>query len=203
MADDFSFSVKSDVREVTRYLSALQKRQLPFVTASALTKTAQDVQVAETKQIDKSIDRPTRFTHNAIGIKGAKKTNLTALVFVKDVQEEYLHWSIFGGTRLSKGKGTGVPTRNKKLNRYGNIPGRRTGLVKGSKQFIATIRGVSGVWERTGGKRNPGIRLLVAFEKVTRYRRRFPFFEVAQRTASSKFVGNFNQAMARAIATAR
>jgi len=204
MPQGFTLSVKSDIKEVARYLSRVQKKQVPFATALALTRTAQSVQRSEKEQIPRKLDRPVPFTErNAIGLTAAKKTNLTATVFVKDIQEKYLQWSIFGGTARAQGKGFGVPTRNKKLNRYGNIAGRRQGLVKGQKQFIGTIRGISGVWERTGGKRKKGVKLVVAFEKTTRYQTRFPFFQIAEHTAKATFVGNFNRALSQALATAR
>ena len=36
-------SVKGDVKELTRYLTRLEKKQVPFATALALTKTAQHI----------------------------------------------------------------------------------------------------------------------------------------------------------------
>jgi len=195
--------VRGDVKEVTRYLTRVQRKQVPFATALALTRTAQDAAKAETAQIPKKLDRPTPFTKKAIGFKAANKHTLISTVFVKDIQAAYLGLQITGGARTAKGKGTGVPTRNKKLNKYGNIAGRRKGLVKGKNQFIATIKGISGVWERTGGKKAGQLKLLVAFEKAVKYRKRFPFYKIAQGVVRAKFTRNFNAALRRALATAR
>lgn len=206
---DLSF--KKDIKRVTARLSRVQKKQVPFATALALTKTAQAIQRAETKQLDTKLDKPTKYTKGAIGYKSANKKSrlISASVFVKDIQARYLKYQVFGGTRRGKGQGTGVPV-GAKLNVYGNIPGRRRkaaawrkGQTLAKKSFIATISGIPGVWAKTGGKRNPKLRLMVAFEKRVRYRKRFPFFRIAEKTAKSTFLKNFNRALSTALRTAR
>lgn len=196
--------IDADFSEVHKMLDDLEKKQIPFATSKAINSAAKDVKQAIDQQMTQVLDRPTKFTRNAIGIKFSNKRTLQAEVFVKPIQIEYLRWQIFGGTRSSLSQqGIGVPTKNKKLNQYGNIPGRRKGLIKGKKQFIATIRGVTGVWERYGGKRNPQVRLLVAFEQQVKYSKRLPFFKTAQITANKMLFKRFNQAMAYALATTR
>lgn len=200
--------VKADLREITRGLRAY-RRQIPFATAVALTRTANDVKDAEQKQINKQVDRPVRFTVNAIGIRPANKRTLTAEVFVKTIQARYLRYQIEGGIRRGKGGITGVPTRNQKLNQYGNIPGRRRkapawrqGKTTTAKTFIATIKGVRGVWERYGrGGRQ--VRLLVAFEQRVRYRKRLDFYGAAEATVNKRFAINFARAFNSAVAAAR
>ena len=199
----FELSVSSNIKDVKKRLSRIQKKQIPFATAKALTDTAKDVQRAETAQLSKKLDRPTRFTLNAVGVRFATKRNLHAEVFIKPLQAEYLRWQIEGGTRRVGGAGTGVPTKNRKLNRYGNIAARRKGLVKGKKQFIDTIGGVTGVWQRYGGKRNPKLKLVVAFEKEVKYEKRFPFYKIASKVADNRFNRNFTKAINHALATAK
>ncbi len=196
-------NVTSDVKEWSKALTRLQKKQLPFATALSLTRTAQDASRSVTNQLPKKLDRPTPFTRKAIGFKSANKRDLTAAVFVKDIQAGYLEKQIEGGRRVARGKGFGVPTRNKRLNKFGNIPGRRKGLARGKREFIGTIRGVSGVWQRTGGTRNPGLKLMVAFEKVVKYKKRLPFFKIVNGVVRSRFSKNFSSALQRALRTAR
>ncbi|HIJ48235.1 MAG TPA: hypothetical protein HPP72_09520 [Gammaproteobacteria bacterium] len=198
-----SIDVRSNIRDVERQLSRIQRKQVPFATAKALTLTAKDVQKAETVQLVKKLDRPTKFTQNSIAITPAKKSTLEARVFIRDIQAQYLKYQVKGGTRAGVGGKIGVPTRNKKLNKFGNIAGRRKGLVKGKKQFIATINGISGVWLRTGGKRNKGVKLMVAFESSVNYEKRFPFYKIAQGVVASKFKKNFEKTLMQALATAR
>ena len=199
----FSISVESNIKDVQKQLTRLERKQIPFAAAKALSDTAVDAQRAVKKQIPQKIDRPTRFTMNAIGVNRANKRTLFAEVFVKPIQAEYLKWQIDGGTRVAPGKGTGVPTVNKKLNQYGNIPGRKGGLVKGKNQFVATIGGVAGVWQRYGGKRNPKVKLVVRFEKQVSYRPRLPFYRIVQSVVSNRFAVNFNRSIRLALSTMR
>ena len=199
----FSIDISHNIKDVKKTLTRLQRKQIPFAAAKALTETARDAQRAVTKQIPQKIDRPTRFTMNAIGFNRANKRTLTSEVFVKPIQNKYLKYPIDGGVRTVGGTGTGVPTKNKKLNQFGNIPGRKGGLVKGKNQFIATIGSISGVWQRFGGKKNPQVKLVVAFEKQVHYKKRLPFYKIAAHTAANQFPKRFHQSIKLALATAR
>ena len=57
-----SIDVRADIKGAVKYLNRVQRKQVPFATALALTRTAQDVAKAETAQISKKLDRPTPFT---------------------------------------------------------------------------------------------------------------------------------------------
>jgi hypothetical protein len=203
MAGGFSIDISHNIKDVQKQLTRLQRKQIPFAAAKALTDTAWDAQRAVTRQIPQKLDRPTKFTRGAIGVKRATKRKLISEVFVKPVQAEYLKWQIDGGVRRISGVGTGVPTKNKKLNKFGNIPGRKSGLIKGKNQFIATMRGVTGVWQRFGGKRNPQVKLIVAFEKTVRYEKRLLFYKIVLSVVNSKFAKNFDKSIRLALATMR
>lgn len=196
-------TVKADVKKLTRSLSRMQHKQIPFATSKALNDTAFDARKDLMIKTVSHIDRPTPFTKKGFLVKKSTKRNLTAQVFIKDSVYKYLKWIIEGGTRTSPGKGTGVPTRNTNLNQYGNIRGRRQGLAKGKNQFIATIKGISGVWKRTGGKRSKGVKLMVVFEKSVSYRKTFPFVKLVDKTVKRRFTKNFERSMRKALATAR
>lgn len=194
-------SVESNINQVRNQLNKIQRQQLPYAAAVALTRTAQDIQRAEAAQLPRKLDNPTPFTMRAFAIKTASKRNLQAEVFIKTAQAEYLQWAISGGRRQAARRGTGVPV-GARLNKHGNIPGRRKGLVKGKKQFAGTINGVSGVWQRSGGKRNPGVQLMVAFERSVQYDKRFPFRQIAEGVARSRFSQHLAASVAKALATA-
>ena len=195
-------TVKDNIKEVQRQLSRLQRKQLPFATSMALNNTAFQAQRALKKQAPIKMDRPTKFTVNAFQVKKSSKRNLVATVFVNENRADYLKYQIHGGTRVSKGRGTGVPTRHKKLNAYGNVPGRRSGLVKGKKQFIATIKGVPGVWQRYG-RGGRAVKLMVGFEKQVTYRPRFPFYKIVGGLVRNRFQKNMEAAIVRALQTSR
>jgi len=53
------YVVTGDVSKITRHLSDLSRRQVPFATASALTKTAKFVQQKIREEMPQAFDRPT------------------------------------------------------------------------------------------------------------------------------------------------
>ena len=131
--------VKFDAEEVTKVLQEAG-RQLPFATALALTKTAQDVQKDHQEALPYIYDNPTRFTINGLYVKPAKKTALFAYVGLKDYAmkgtavAQYLKPTIEGGRREHKrfeklliARGVmraneyTMPSTATKLNQYGNV----------------------------------------------------------------------------------
>jgi len=125
---------------LARKLSDIEKRQLPFATAVALNRTAQDVKAAEVKAMKAEFDRPTRFTLNSLFIRPAKKTKLEAVVWVKDYASKaaaptaWLLPEVMGGNRKAKrsesllsargilpsGKAL-MPGKGAKLDGHGNV----------------------------------------------------------------------------------
>jgi len=135
------------------FLNRLQnvQRQIPFVIASSLTKTAVKVKPEIRKEMQQVFDRPKPYTLNSIFVQPANKKdeNPTARVWLKDDLEsalstrqftgaglaaEYLWPEIGGGSRNAKRfenrlRNAGllppgwfvVPGRGAKLDRYGNL----------------------------------------------------------------------------------
>ena len=136
----FRLEVKSDYREVERMLTDVQRKQLPFATARAMTKTAQDVQQATIDEMKRVLDRPKRFTLKSTYVKPAKKHDLEARVGLKDfapkgtAADKYLSPQIEGGARSPKRFEMAlrharvlppgmfaVPSKTMRLDRYGNV----------------------------------------------------------------------------------
>ena len=207
-------NIKSNVKEFKKGLTSVQKKQIPFATSRALNKTGVLVLVGLGRSAQKTFEGgATKSTERAFkpprGLKGTRhnirfstKKDLTTAIYLPSWASNYLKYQIDGGVRQTQGKGTGVPTRNKKLNKFGNIPGRKSGLVKGKKQFIAKIKDIEGVWERYGkGGRN--VRLLIAFEKNPSYRKKFTYYETATKLASLHFKRKMKLELANALRTAK
>jgi hypothetical protein len=192
--------VKDNIKELNKTLTRIEKKQLPFAISLGINNTAKDVMKAEKVQTSKKLDRPTSFTQNAFKIKWSNKNNQEASVFIKPIQAKYLKYQVEGGKRTGR---IGVPYKHAKLNKFGNIPGRRKGFIKNKNQFIGKIKNIDGVWERTGGKRNRGIKLMVGFEPVVSYRKRFPFYKIGKGVVNSKFKKNLNKSLEKALSTAR
>lgn len=95
MANRGFFDVRADVTFITRQLGIAEK-QIPFLTAYALTKTAQDIKDAEYKLIGQVFDRPTRFTLNSLFVRPATKSNLVASVEFKEGFGSVPAWRYLG-----------------------------------------------------------------------------------------------------------
>lgn len=154
----FDLNVKVDIKPLTRTLDDLARRQVPFATAKALTAVARKVQDAQRAALPSVFDRPSLFTQRSIGVKAARKADLTAAVFVKDIAAQYLEPFEFGGQHhlpASKRGGTLFNPKAVPLNQYGNLPkntlkrlsGRKDVFV-GSVMFKSSGQTVSGVWQR-------------------------------------------------------
>lgn len=93
---------------IKRAMSDIEKRQLPFATALALTRTANKVERAEVAEMVRVFDRPTRFTLNSLFVRPARKSRLEARVWVKDYAskaEAPTRWllpEVEGGARNQK-----------------------------------------------------------------------------------------------------
>ncbi|MGQ7957672.1 hypothetical protein ACUTAF_08145 [Pseudomonas sp. SP16.1] len=74
----------SGLRERLQTLDRLEREQLPFAAALALTRTAQEVQKGIRSEMETVFDRPTRATLNSLFIQPATKEKMEARVWIKD-----------------------------------------------------------------------------------------------------------------------
>lgn len=142
MAEGFVLNISADIDSFIAKASRVEKDQIPFVTAYALTKTAQDIKGEMITVMARVFDRPTRFTLNALYVKPATKQDLTAAVLFKEdgfktvPAWKYLGPEVEGGTRAHKSHELrliragimrkdefAVPGQGAPLDRYGNLPG--------------------------------------------------------------------------------
>lgn len=102
--------VRSDIDRLTKRLSDIQRRHIPFAAAAALTDSAKAAQADVRTQMQRVFDAPTKFTLNSLFIKPATKQKLEAEVFFKDQSEagkgvpagKYLQAELEGGPRRHK-----------------------------------------------------------------------------------------------------
>lgn len=135
-------SFAKDVKSATKYLTSLEKKQIPFAKMQAINELAFKTREFEKRVIRRSFDRPTRFTQNATQYDKAKnKRNIKALVYIRDqatkgnAPVKYIYPNVEGGRRnlksyerllqargiLPPGMYT-VPAKSAPLDRYGNLP---------------------------------------------------------------------------------
>lgn len=212
-------NIRADIKSITRDLDRLAYQQLPYATALALTGLAKRVQAGETANLTSVFDRPVPFTMKAFGVIAARKDTLTATVFAKDIQAKYLAPSEFGETQyLGAGKKIRTPA-DIQLNAYGNIPkGKIAQLLARPDVFMATIKGVNGIWQRptktapqgaVRGKRRGGpkpvdrLTLLLAFTAPKAVKTKLEYHQHAQMIVDQYWQTEFAWAMAQAKATAK
>lgn len=132
------FDIRSNAREVSRWLDDTQKRQIPFATVYAMTLTARDVQSAERMVMEKVFDRPTPYALNALQVKPATKQTMVASVAFKEFggtpAKRFLNPEVHGGPRSRKsherliaplmgGNQFAVPGKGTDRDAYGNMKG--------------------------------------------------------------------------------
>ncbi|TDB48241.1 hypothetical protein [Photorhabdus khanii] len=140
------------LKELSNKLTQI-KKQVPFATAQALTKVARQIEQAEKKAIERKLDNPTPFTVKSVGSVGARKNNLTAKVFVRDIAASYLTPFEVGGVHKLNSSALLNP-KDIKLNKYGNLPRNKLQQLKAKPNtFIGEIDGVNGVWKRKKAKK--------------------------------------------------
>ena len=194
-------NVESNIKEITKWTTNAQKKQIPFATQNAINTTLFQLRKEMAKQLDKKLDRPTPFTKRGFFVNKAKKTLLVGFLIMKDVVADYMQYQVDGGIRTDS-KFFSVPfVPNARLNKFGNIIGKRTGLIKKDTQFIGTVKGTTGVFERTN--KNQKLKLIIGFEKSVNYRPRFPFYLIAQKFSENMFDRNFAKAFSRALKSAK
>ncbi|MDQ2084712.1 hypothetical protein RA307_31410 [Xanthobacteraceae bacterium Astr-EGSB] len=107
MGSAFEIDIRANFDNIAQAVNEMQRDNIPFVTAYALTKTAQDVRVAEVDKMREVFDRPTRFALNALQVVPATKQDLRAAVVFKQgfgsiPAERYLGPQVHGGGRAKK-----------------------------------------------------------------------------------------------------
>ena len=92
-------SVKSNIKEITKWTTNAQKKQIPFATQNAINTTLFQLRKEMGKQLDKKLDRPTPFTKRVFFVNKAKKTLLVGFLIMKDVVADYMQYQVDGGIR--------------------------------------------------------------------------------------------------------
>lgn len=194
-----AISVRSNVKEFTRKLDRIERRQVPFATARALTWTVQDAQKHIIDKIPSIFNRTKRWElkqqPTGIKIRPATKARLIASVYTNAY---FAHLQEFGGTkRPNKGKNLLVPTDRVPKSR------RKSGgagvMLKQKKTFSTR----SGVYRRKGPKKRSVVELLYWRTKSADITPRFGFRRMAKKQARRRFDRNFARSLGKALATAR
>lgn len=213
-------SIKHNIDEVTRGMSSIQKKQIPFATMLALNDTAFDLQRVYKAQTKQKFDQPTKFTQTGFAVEKAKKTNLKAVVYVTEKREDYMKLEIDGGVRHPKNKAIIIPNRRNsdELAKYksGNLTKGAVNKIKKQKDkyFFGVPKGnqgSEGIWERygrsaTGSVSGARIRQVAKLSKQAKYKALFPWTSIGNGVAFSRskgFDSHFAKRLRFALNTAR
>ncbi len=192
-----NLNLKADFKQLSKGLNNMQKTQLPFVISKTINEVAfasidrNNPEGLKQKAKDTFEGGATPFTVGGFRFKKSTKKNLTAFVFVESAREKYMKFQIKGGTRQPNNKTILVPTKNIKLNKFGNLTrATRNKLFDDKKKFFEGIpKGLTGennrgIWERYGrNKANPSgqrIRMVANYVGQAQYRPKFPFKKTVQ-----------------------
>ena len=185
--------IEDNIKQFTKGLDKVAKQKLPQITRSAVNNTLFGLRKEMMKQTVKKLDRPTRFTQNAFHVNRMKGKMLSGSLVIKDTQASYLTYAIDGGLR-DESKLLPIPYKpNARLNKFGNIIGKRTGLIKKKNQFIASIKGITGVWERYD--KGKSVKLIIGFKETAQYEGgKFPFYKIGRKYIDSTFTRHLKSA---------
>ena len=216
--------IRSDVKELTKSLNRIQRKQIPFATSRALNTLAFDVRKMLQDGLDIHMDRPTPYTKRGVQVEKSTKKKLVAEVGFRSksfgkgkgsaTQASYMKRQIEGGTRKARSKAIPVPVpKNLKTNKYGSIVRGKIQklLADKDKYFSGVPKGISdapGIWQRmpaNSKRKKPGgkIRMVIAWEPKTQYSKRFPFKRIVETTVRTNFRKRFDFELREALKTAR
>jgi len=105
-----NMSVDSNISKVMRSLNNIQREQLPFAIALAMTRTVEGLEREEKKQLRSTLHKPTAYTKSFLAKKTANKKDrpINASVFFREFAgkgtpaSKYLTPNIKGGRRGQK-----------------------------------------------------------------------------------------------------
>lgn len=134
------FSIRSNIRDVSRGLTKFEKQALPEAIYKAVNRAAYEVRDDEKTIMGKVFDRVTPYAKNALRVDPGTKNKPDASLLFKDFSakgtpaKRFLNPEIRGGGRSTKsherkllpvmgGNVHTVPAKGARLNNYGNING--------------------------------------------------------------------------------
>lgn len=226
----FTISIDQDLARASAWTKRVGK-QLPFATSVALNNVSFDVRKSLNEGTKGAFHKPVRFTQRAFLVQKSSKRTLASIVYAQDKagrdRARYLRFGTVGGTRPQKGfeayfenrymdDGTippgayFMPTSLVKTNASGNVT--QATLRRIGKGINKPGRGGFFIGTPRGGNRPPGIyrrsrkQLFPYFIATTNrpdYRERFDIESIGAKVIERRFGIHFDQALSRALATAR
>ena len=161
----------------------------PKIFSSALNSLAFHARKDEQESMRKELDRPKRFSQNAILYSKASFSNMRSSVYINP-RNDYLHYMVLGGVRTPKVKRIFIPSQHLRTDASGNISRtRRRNIVKNPKTFkIRTKKGKELLMRRKSKRK---LEVVANLKDRTLYRTTgyWDFYGTAIRTYDRRFNG--------------
>ena len=175
------------------------QKQAPFAAALALTLTAKDGQEDVRASLPSKFKLRNAWTSRNIRVTPANKQGLEAIVSAPD----YMALQEAGGTKTPvSGRHIGIPNRKALGDGILRAGKRPRGLLDKPGVFILERKGERLVAQRAGRKGRK-LRILYSLEASQDVKPVFGMFETVRGTVDRKFAMRFDEALQRAITTAR
>jgi hypothetical protein len=206
--------VKIDTSEFEKALVAAQK-QIPYAISVAINDVAFQVQRSENAAMSTVFKNPRAFTQRSAVVDRAAKGSLTAVVRVKDAQAAYLLPYEVGGLHELPGQALLNP-KNVPLDAFGQLrKGKFKALASKPGDFIGTVHGVTGLWQRPpaivkgasrrrklkAGVQRIGLKLLVRFGNALPVTKHLDFVKRATDLVTAQLPQAMEDAVAKALRT--
>tara|TARA_R100000808_G_scaffold18323_1_gene40164 strand:- start:81 stop:686 length:606 start_codon:yes stop_codon:yes gene_type:complete len=198
-------SIQNNIKEVTRGLNKMQRKQIPFATSQALNDVAKNL---ARKQMPIEMQATfqggaTGHTKRAFLYDRSNKRNLRARVFTNPRTHEYMSYMVHGGQRLPKRRAIFIPSRSVKRNKHGNVTrSRMQKMITDRSKFFTKNDKKYEKFGRGGSK----TRLVGVYKSSAMYRPVLPLEKIARSyvySASVGFTPRFRERLTKALATAR
>lgn len=202
----FPIQVKSNAKEVGRFLLNVHQKQIPFATAGALTSTAFDVrkELIESTYPKAFALKNKTFPRVVTNVKKASKRNLVASVGnVSGRVIDYLSLHAEGGVKTPRGNSLAIPTKNTKRGSKGAVPKaqRPRALLAKKGAFVTSINGTRVIMQKE--KRGGVAKVKYVLTPKAKIDKALRFYEDARRVVNKVFDHNFSKAFFRAIKGSR
>lgn len=191
--------VEDNLADFNRRLTQLEKKEMPYATAVALTRTVQDAQSAIISAIPHIFKTTKKWwlkqQPTGIKITPAKKIRLLASVytsaFFAALQEA-------GGVKTPhRGKNLAVPSDKVPKSR------RKSGGARKTLDMKRTFATKRGIYRKKGGKKKPIIEKQYTFSRTAIIPKRFGFKRIAAKVTARRFKQHLERELGKAVEKTR
>lgn len=194
--------IKTNSAALSRWLTDIATRNLPFASALALTRTAQAAQSAVRKDLPNKFTVRRSWIVQGIQITPASKSDWPALKAVVGSRDEFMVLQETGGTRKGLGgRRIAIPTKAARPNPRAVLArSKRPGalLAKPKTFFKDTESGKGSVFQRGNGSKRVRKALFLLRPEV-KVKARFGFGETVAGAFQASYGQEFEKAMDQAI----